>query len=49
MYSGELRVVEVIKVEPEDIDADRKLIRIKVSKGRKTGTLCFPMLPLQIL
>jgi len=35
MYSGGLRVGEVIKLKPEDIDADRKLIRIKASKGRK--------------
>lgn len=35
MYSGVLRVGEVIKLKPEDIDANRKLIRIKASKGRK--------------
>jgi len=35
MYSAGLRVGEVIKLKPEDIDANRKLIRIKGAKGRK--------------
>jgi len=35
MYSGGLRVGEVIKLKPEDIDPNRKLIYIRVSKGRK--------------
>lgn len=35
MYSGGLWVSEVIKLRPEDIDASRKLIRIKGAKGRK--------------
>ena len=35
MYSGGLRVGATIKLRPEDIDANRKLIYIRTSKGRK--------------
>ena len=35
MYSGGLRVGEVVRLKPEDIDANRKLIYIRASKGRK--------------
>ena len=35
MYSGGLRVGEIIKLRPEDIDSNRKLIHIRASKGRK--------------
>ena len=35
IYSAGLRVGEIIKLKPEDIDAERKLIRIKGAKGRK--------------
>jgi len=35
MYSGGLRVGEVIRLRPEDIDSNRKLIHIRASKGRK--------------
>jgi len=35
MYSGGLWVGEVIRFRPEDIDANRKLIHIIASKGRK--------------
>jgi len=35
MYSGGLRVGEVVKLKPEDIDSERGLIGIKGSKGRK--------------
>ncbi len=35
MYSGGLRVGEVVRLKPEDIKADRRLIRIKALKGRK--------------
>ena len=34
-YSAGLRVGEVVKLKPEDIDANRKLICVKGSKGRK--------------
>lgn len=34
-YSAGLRVSEVIRLKPEDIDSKRKLIHIKGSKGRK--------------
>ena len=35
IYSVGLRVSEVVKLKPEDIDAERKLIHIKGAKGRK--------------
>jgi len=35
IYSAGLRVSEVVKLKPEDIDATRKLIHIKEAKGRK--------------
>ncbi|MEM2900355.1 MAG: site-specific integrase [Thermoplasmata archaeon] len=34
-YSAGLRVSEVVKLKPEDIDAERKLIHIRGAKGRK--------------
>ncbi len=34
-YSAGLRVGEVVKLKPEDIDSDRMLINVKGSKGRK--------------
>ena len=35
MYSAGLRVSEVVKLRPEDIDFQRKLIHLKGGKGRK--------------
>jgi len=35
VYSAGLRVSEVVKLKPEDIDSNRKLIFIKGAKGRK--------------
>jgi len=35
IYSAGLRVSEVVKLKPEDIDAERKLIHIRSAKGRK--------------
>jgi len=35
VYSAGLRVREVVKLRPEDIDTERKLIHIKGAKGRK--------------
>ena len=35
IYSAGLRVSEVVKLKLEDIDAERRLIRIKGGKGRK--------------
>jgi len=35
IYSAGLRVSEVVKLKPEDIDAERKLIHIRGGKGRK--------------
>ena len=34
-YSAGLRVGEVVRLKPEDIDSNRKLIRIQLGKGRK--------------
>lgn len=34
-YSAGLRVSEVVKLKPEDIDVDRKMIHVKSAKGRK--------------
>jgi integrase/recombinase XerD len=35
VYSAGLRVGEMVKLRPEDIDSKRMLIHIKGSKGRK--------------
>lgn len=35
IYSAGLRVGEVVKLKPEDIDSRRMLIHIKGAKGRK--------------
>lgn len=35
IYSAGLRASEVIKLKPEDIDIQRKLIQVKGAKGRK--------------
>jgi len=35
IYSAGLRVSEVVKLKPEDIDAERKLIHIRGAKGRR--------------
>ena len=35
IYSAGLRVGEVVRLKPEDIDSERMLIHIKGSKGRK--------------
>lgn len=42
IYSAGLRVGEVVKLKPEDIDSQRMLIHIKGSRGEKTDTLYFP-------
>ena len=35
MYSGGLRVGEVVRLRPEDIDFDRKMVHMRRAKGRK--------------
>jgi len=35
IYSAGLRVSEVVKLKAEDIDKERKLIRLRSAKGRK--------------
>jgi len=44
IYSAGLRVSEVVKLKPGDIDAERKLIHIKGGKVGKTGIRCFRIL-----
>ena len=34
-YSAGLRVSEVVRLHPEDLDRDRRLIRVRAGKGRK--------------
>ena len=48
MYSGGLRV-EIIRLRPEDIDANRKLIYIRASKGRKDRYILLSDVALQTL
>jgi excisionase family DNA binding protein len=49
MYSGGLRVGEVVRLKPGDIDANRKLIHIRASKGRKDRYTLLSDVALQIL
>jgi len=49
MYSGGLRVGEIIRLRPEDIDANRKLIHIRASKGRKDRYTLLSSVVLQTL
>jgi len=35
VYSSGLRVGEVVKIKPEDIDSNRRIIHVKGAKGRK--------------
>jgi len=48
-YSAGLRVGEVVKLKPEDIDANRKLIFIKGSKGRKDRYTLFSNTAMDVL
>ena len=49
MYSGGLWVGEAIRFRPEDIDANRKLIHIRASKGRKDRYTLLSNVALQTL
>lgn len=49
VYSGGLRVGEIIGLRPEDIDANRELIRIRASKGKKDRYTLLPNVALQTL
>lgn len=49
MYSGGLQVGEVVRLKPEDIDANRKLTHIRGSKGRKDRYTLLSNVALQIL
>jgi len=49
MYSGGLRVGEIIRIRPEDIDANRKPIHIRASKGRKDRYTLLSNVALQTL
>jgi len=49
VYSAGLRVGEVIRLKPEDIDSKRMLIHIKGSKGRKNRYTMLSETALEIL
>ena len=49
IYSGGLRVGEVVRLKPEDIDANRKLIHIRASKGRKDRYTLLSDVAIQVL
>jgi site-specific recombinase XerD len=49
IYSAGLRVSEVVKLRPEDIDSKRKLIFIKGAKGRKDRYTLLSEAALEIL
>jgi len=49
IYSAGLRVGEVVKLKPEDIDSERMLIHIKGSKGRKDRYTILSETALEIL
>ena len=48
-HSGGLGASETIKFRPKNIDANRKLIRIRASKGRKGRYTLFSNVALQTL
>ncbi len=49
IYSAGLRVSEVVKLRPDDIDTQRKLIHIRSAKGKEgsIGIRCFRMWQLE--
>ena len=47
VYSAGLRVSEVVKLMPEDLDAERGLIRVRKSKGRKDRYTLFSQVAIQ--
>jgi site-specific recombinase XerD len=49
IYSAGLRVGEVVKLKPEDIDSERGLIHIKGSKGRKDRYTILSQTALKVL
>lgn len=49
VYSAGLRVGEMVKLRPEDIDSKRMLIHIKGSKGRKDRYMIFSKTALKFL
>lgn len=49
VYSAGLRVSEVIKLKPEDIDSKRKLVHIRSAKGRKDRYTLFSDMALETL
>jgi len=49
IYSAGLRVGEVVRLKPEDIDSERMLIHIKGSKGRKDRYTILSKTALEIL
>jgi integrase/recombinase XerD len=49
VYSAGLRVGKVVKLKPEDIDSNRRLIHIRGSKGRKDRYILLSDIALKIL
>ena len=49
VYYAGFRVGEIIKLKPEDVDANRKLTRIKGAKGRKDRYTILSYVALEIL
>lgn len=49
VYSAGLRVGEVVRLKPEDIDSKRMLIHIKGAKGRKDRYVMLSETALEIL
>lgn len=49
LYSAGLRVGEVVKLRPEDIDSNRKLIHIRGAKGRKDRYTLLSNVALEVL
>ncbi len=48
-YSAGLRIGEVVRLVPEDIDADRELIRVQQGKGRKDRYTTLSRIALEVL
>ncbi len=49
VYSAGLRVGEVVKLRPEDIDSERMLVHVRGAKGRKDRYTMFSEKILEVL
>ena len=48
-YSGGFRVSEVVRLRVEDLDEDRRLIRVRMGKGRKDRYTILSDVALQVV